>query len=157
MYLAVISQPDIATSTTTISQYISNPREQHITAVRHIMKYLRGTSNIISSYSNADYGGDLDDRKSRSGCVVMLNEGPIIWFSCKQKCVATSTTESKYISTSITSKETVWARRLMIDMGFPQPKPTPHFSDNQVAIRLVMNSELHKRSKHVDIAFYKIR
>jgi hypothetical protein len=51
MYLAVISQPDIATSTTTISQYISNPREQHITAVRHIMKYLRGTTNYALYYS----------------------------------------------------------------------------------------------------------
>jgi hypothetical protein len=42
-------------------------------------------------------------------------------------------------------------------MGYPQTIPTSLWCDNQAAIRLVMNSELHKRSKHVDIAYHKIR
>jgi hypothetical protein len=91
MYVAVISRPDIAAATTTVAQYTSNLREPHVTAVRRIMKYLRGSTNyalsysathdtnILSAYSDADYGGDLDDRKSRTGCVMLLNDGPIIW------------------------------------------------------------------------------
>lgn len=51
----------------------------------------------------------------------------------------------------------VWARRLLSDLGFAQIKPTPLFSDNQSAIRLVQNPEFHKRTKHIDVVFHLIR
>jgi hypothetical protein len=51
----------------------------------------------------------------------------------------------------------VWARRLLSDLGFPQSNPTPLYSDNQSAIRLVLNPEFHKRTKHIDVLFHLIR
>ena len=169
LYCATITRADIATATTTVAKFSSNYTEIHCTAVKRILKYLRGTthfaicysgsekSNLLTSFSDADYAGDLDDRKSRSGCILMLNHGPISWLSCKQQCTASSTTESEYIAACLTAKETVWSPRLLADMGYCQSSPTQLFSDNQAAIRLVANPKYHKRTKHIDVVYHLIR
>ena len=114
-------------------------------------------NHVLLAYTDADYAGDLNDRKSRSGSVLLLNSGPVLWISRKQPCTATSTTESEYVAASLTSKEVVWARRLLLDLGFSQATPTPLLSDNQSAIRLVQNPEFHKRTKHIDVVYHLIR
>ena len=170
LYLATYSRPDIAHAVSVVAQYASNFREIHCTAVKRILKYLRGTTDfalcysqdshephILTAFSDADYAGDINDRKSRSGSILFLNNGPVIWLSRKQPCTASSTTESEYVAASLTSKEVVWARRLLADIGFSQPNPTPLYSDNQSAIRLVQNPEFHKRTKHIDVVFHLIR
>ena len=170
LYLATHTRPDIAQAVSVVAQYATNFREIHCTAVKRILKYLRGTTDfalcyssvstgnqVLLAYTDADYAGDLNDRKSRSGSLLLLNNGPVLWLSRKQPCTATSTTESEYVAASLTSKEVVWARRLLNDLGFPQPKPTPLFSDNQSAIRLVQNPEFHKRTKHIDVVYHLIR
>ena len=170
LYLATHSRPDIAHAVSVVAQYATNFREIHCTAVKRILKYLRGTTDyalcyssvstgnqVLLAYTDADYAGDLNDRKSRSGSILLLNNGPVLWLSRKQPCTATSTTESEYVAASLTSKEVVWARRLLTDLGFAQAKPTPLFSDNQSAIRLVQNPEFHKRTKHIDVVYHLIR
>ena len=170
LYLATHSRPDIAHAVSVVAQYSTNFREIHCTAVKRILKYLRGTTdyalcyssdhnapNSLVAYTDADYAGDLNDRKSRSGDILLLNNGPVLWLSRKQPCTTTSTTESEYVAASLTSKEAVWARRLLADIGFSQHVPTPLFSDNQSAIRLVQNPEFHKWTKHIDVVFHLIR
>ena len=170
LYLATHSRPDIAQAVSVVSQYATNFREIHCTAVKRILKYLRGTTDfalcyssvptgnqVLVAYTDADYAGDLNDRKSRSGSLLFLKNGRVLWLSRKQPCTATSTTESEYVAASLTSKEVVWARRLLHDLGFPQSKPTSLFSDNQSAIRLVQNPEFHKRTKHIDVVYHLIR
>lgn len=134
-----------------------------------IAKYLRGTTDYalcysaskiphqLSVYVDADYAGDLDDRHSRSGVVVFMNSGPVLWLSRKQKCVATSTTESEYIAAATGSKETKWLRRLVRNLGLLPPGPSPLLCDNQAAVRLVKNPEYHKRTKHIDTRYHCIR
>lgn len=168
LYVSVKTRPDIPNATTTVSKFSSNYREIHCTAAKRIIKYLKGTQNfalcygptsqpnILTTYSDADYAGDIDDRKSRSGCVLMLNGGPISWLSRKQTCTASSTIESEYIAACLASKETVWCRRLLRELTFIQPGPTRLLCDNQSAIRLVYNPEYHKRTKHIDVAFHLI-
>lgn len=170
LYLATHSRPDIAQAVSVVAQYATNFREIHCTAVKRILKYLRGTTDfalcyssvstgnqVLLAYTDADFAGDLNDRKSRSGSIIFLNSGPVLWISRKQPCTTTSTTESEYVAASLASKEVVWARRLLSDLGFAQIKPTPLFSDNQSAIRLVQNPEFHKRTKHIDVVFHLIR
>ena len=170
LYLATNSRPDIAQAVSVVAQYATNFREIHCTAVKRILKYLRGTTDFalcyssistgnqeLIAYTDADYAGDLNDRKSRSGSILFLNNGPVLWISRKQPCTATSTTESEYVAASLTSKEVVWARRLLSDLGFSQNKPTPLFLDNQSAICLVQNPEFHKRTKHIDVVYHLIR
>lgn len=169
LYVQIATRPDITHAVNKVSQFSNNYRQIHCTAVSRIAKYLRGTSdfslcydgsegsNVLKAYADADFAGDLDDRKSRSGCVILFNKAPILWLSRKQMCTATSTTESEYIAASLASKEIVWVRRLLADIGFAQRSPTLLLSDNQSAIRLIHNPEYHKRTKHIEIHYHVIR
>ena len=146
LYVSYITRSDISLATTTISQYNSNYREIHCTAVRRIMKYLLGTANfgicysgsstptILTTYADVNYAGDIDDRKSRTWCILMLNGGSVSWLSRKQQCTASSTTESEYIVAAISSKETKWQRCLLFEMGHLQRLPTKLYGDNQAAL-----------------------
>lgn len=76
-------------------------------AVKRIMKYLRGTTNLglvyvpqgsgsCVGFSDSDWGGDLDDRNFTSGYVFQIGGGVVSWRSKKQTCVALSTAEAEY-------------------------------------------------------------
>lgn len=137
--------------------------------MKRILKYLHGVPdlritysatsppNVLQAFCDADYAGDLDDRKSRSGFVLTLNGGPIAWGSRKQGCTAASTTEAEYVAAHLATQEIIWLRQLLSDLGRKQPEPTILRSDNQAAIRLVRNPEFHKRTKHVDVKYHIIR
>lgn len=110
MYLAIGSRPDITFIVNKLSQFLECPSNEHWRAAKHVLKYLRGTIdkrikfsssdclNTITAYSDADYESCADSRKSISGVIIMLNNGPIIWSSRKQSIVVTSTSEAKYVA-----------------------------------------------------------
>ncbi|UYV68375.1 hypothetical protein LAZ67_5004134 [Cordylochernes scorpioides] len=169
MYLMTGTRPDIAYAVSRVSQFMNNPGPSHWTAVKKIFGYLKTTKNIgicfggsscttsLIGFSDADFAGDLDTRKSTTGYVFMLNNGPISWCSQKQNCVSLSTTESEYIAASKATKEAIWLRQLLRELHQEQVKPTTIFCDNQSCIRLVHNPEYHKRTKHIDISYHFIR
>ncbi|UYV73992.1 hypothetical protein LAZ67_11001747 [Cordylochernes scorpioides] len=169
MYLMTGTRPDIAYAVSRVSQFMNNPGPSHWTAVKKIFGYLKATKNIgicfggssctstLIGFSDADFGGDLDTRKSTTGYVFMLNNGPISWCSQKQNCVSLSTTKSEYIAASKATKEAIWLRHLLRELHQEQVKPTTIFCDNQSCIRLVHNPEYHKRTKHIDISYHFIR
>lgn len=86
-----------------------------------------------------------------------MNEGPIIWKSRKQSIVATSSTDAEYVAAHDASKEIVWARVLMQELGHQQVKPTKLFIDNIAALKLVDNPAFHRRTKHIDIKYHYTR
>jgi hypothetical protein len=129
----------------TVAKFASQPQQPHYLAVACIFRYLVGTINLsicyssqagsplsqsLEAYSDADYAGDIIDRKSRSGSILMVNGTPIVWSNRKQACVATSTTESEYIAASSIAKDVIWIRRLCADLGFAQIIPTCLLLDN---------------------------
>ena len=169
VFISQVKEAYVTYATGHASKFTRNPKISHISGAKRILKYLQGTSdlritysasdepNILNAYCDADYGGDLDDKKSRSGFVITLNGGPVAWGSRKQGATAASTTEAEYIAAHLASQELVWMRQLMQDLGYPQSTPTLLHSDNQAAIRLVKNPEFHRRTKHVDIKYHVIR
>jgi hypothetical protein len=112
--------------------------------------------NHLTVYCDADYAMDLEDRKSRSGALFMLNNGLVAWLSHKQPYTASSTTEAEYLAAHVATKELLWEHRLLHELGYPQPNPTPLFSNNQSAI-LVRNPEQYQKTKHIDVPFHVIR
>lgn len=141
------------------------PHEQiHCIIVKHIFKYVYGTTisslnysgeqspNMLVVYSYVNFVGDIDDCKSKSGCIVFLNQGPICWINKKQSYIASSTIESKYIVTCVIVKETIWFHCLLNDIGYFQEGPTPFYCNNQFATQLVINPEFLKHTKHIDIS-----
>ena len=169
MYAMVLTRPDIAFAVSRVAKFTSNPRLSHWTALKRIFRYLSGTVMMgISYYGNssdlalrgycdADYAGDHDDRKSRTGYLFLLANGAIAWCSKRQGCTADSTTEAEFVAMAESVKEAIWLRRLLHSLGFPSKVPTPIFSDNQGAIQLVKNPKFHKRTKHIETKYFLIR
>jgi hypothetical protein len=115
----------------------------------------------IQGYSDADYAGDVVDRRSTTGHIFLLNGGPITWTSTKQRCVATSTTESEYVALSEASKQAQWLRSLLRELGRTEllgdNMEVPIFSDNQACIAIANEPVAHNRSKHIDVRYHQIR
>lgn len=170
MFLAIGTRPDIAFGVSLVSRFLDCAAEIHVTAVKRILKYLKGTPDHgilfdsnpnefkFFAYSDADYAGDLVKRKSTSGSCFLLGSSVISWASELQRCTAQSTAESKYVAASEATKELVWLKRLIhnLDDTLSKQKPT-FYLDNHAAIKLAKNPEFHKRSKHIDTRYHYIR
>jgi hypothetical protein len=109
-------------------------------------------------YSDADWAGDIDTRRSTSGYVFLLNGGCISWRSKKQRTVALSSTEAEYMALSEATQEAVWLKAFMRELGEDAGDGAlTVYEDNQGAIALAKNPEFHKRTKHIDIRYHFVR
>ena len=168
----VCTGPDIAFAVGQVAQFCQNPKKAHWNAVKRIMAYLRGTynygivyrgdtgtneSNRMIIYSDADYAGNVDNMRSISGYLLVLNGGPVSWASRKQQRVSLSTTEAEFVAMCESTKELIWMRRLLASVGCEQTGPSTLYCDNQGAIKLVHNPEFHRRTKHIDVKYHFIR
>jgi Reverse transcriptase (RNA-dependent DNA polymerase)/gag-polypeptide of LTR copia-type len=183
MYAMVHTRPDIAFALGKLSQHLTDPAEHHMAALKNLMRYLRSTIRYRLKYSrggnprlvmhsDADWAGQRSDRKSTSGSVGLLCNCAVTWASKVQRSVATSSTESEYLSMSMTAKMSQWIAQVLRDMGYPEYigrspaqvdirgreiASVDIRGDNQGAIALVKNPHLHERSKHIDICYHHIR
>lgn len=171
MHLMCATRPDIAFAVGMVSRFMESPKEMHWTAVKRILRYLKGTKSIgvrfdpsvgldFKGFSDADWAGDVTDRKSTSGFVFQLVGGPISWGSKKQSSVSLSTSEAEYVALSLAIQEAKWVYRLLCEVlaatGAPLPKLVV-FEDNQSCIKMTKNPVNHGRAKHIDIKFHHIR
>ncbi len=120
------------------------------------LKYERSDSGTLIGYSDADWAGDQDDRRSTTGNVFLLGGGAVSWLSKKQSTVALSTAEAEYVALSQAAQECVWLRRLLSDLGM-DVSPVMILEDNQGAIAIAKNPVDHSRTKHIDIRYHYIR
>lgn len=166
LYLSTRTRPDIAYAVGNVARFSSKPSQQHWIAVKRIFRYLNGTIDYgllyenksdIEGFSDADWAGDLDDRKSTSGYVFMMSGAAISWNSKKQSCVALSTAEAEYIALSKAAQESVWLRRILMDMGEKQSNAIIIHEDNQSAIAMTKNPQFHGRAKHIDMKYHYVR
>ena len=139
--------------------------------MKRILRYLQGTSNLgllysaqfdstVSGYSDADWAGDVVDRKSTTGYVFFMSGGPVSWRSKKQSCVALSTAEAEYMALASTFQEAIWMRKLLKSLNINLENtshPTVVFEDNQSAICMSKNQQCHGQSKHIDIKYHFVR
>lgn len=168
LYLATCTRPDIAFAVGMLAKFSSKPTSRHWTAAKRVLRYLQGTRNYgiqfcqqeepdCRGYSDADWAGDREDRRSTSGYIFQLCSGPISWRSKKQTTVALSTAEAEYVALSSAAQEAVWLRRLSTEMGSLPSSPTMILEDNQSAIAMSKNPQFHGRAKHIDIRHHFVR
>lgn len=168
LYLSTTTRPDISYAVGQVAKFSQNPGIQHWKAVKRIIRYIAGTrtygilysqekGEMVTGYTDADYGGDLDDRTSTSGCVLLCSSGSISWFSRKQECTSLSTTESEFVAASEAAKEATWIRSLLKEIRRREQEPIPLLCDNQGAIRCAHNPELHRKMKHIYIRFRLVK
>ena len=109
------------------------------------------------AYTDSDYAGDVDDRKSTSGYVFLLSDGAVSWSSKKQPVVTLSTTEAEFVAAASCVCQGVWMRRVLEKLGHSQGKCTTVLCDNSSTIKLSKNPVMHGRSKHIDVRFHFLR
>ncbi|GJR24070.1 hypothetical protein Tco_0972597 [Tanacetum coccineum] len=146
MYAMVCTRPDLAHAASVVSRYMHNPGKIHWEAVKCILRYLKGTSNIglsfeksraspngVLGYVDSDYAGDLDARKSLSSYIFSHCGSAISWYLSLQAITALSTTEAEYISSTEGVKEAIWFRGMVNEFGLPQ-EVLVVYCDNQSAV-----------------------
>jgi hypothetical protein len=177
------TRPDLGYAVGQLSQHCSEPTVRHWNAVLRVLRYLKGTKHYaigygfqgatgsqspkptvdsrLQGYCDADYAGDTVDRHSITGHIYMLNGGPITWNSTKQRCVATSTTESEYIALAESGKQGQWLRALLKELQctnyLTDTLGAPIYSDNQACIAISQDPISHQRTKHIDVRYHYIR
>ena len=162
------TRPYIAFSVGIVSRFMTAPTRHHFGAARRILKYIACTYDYgvwytwsdslkLHGFTDSDWAGSIDDRKSTSGNVFLLGSNAITWSSRKQESVALSTTEAEYIAATSTACQAVWLRRMLSDLSMVQKESTTIYCDNKSTIAIAKNPTLHRRTKHIDIRLHFIR
>ena len=111
---------------------------------------------MLDGYTDAYMAGNLDSRKFTSGYMMTFARETVSWQSRLQKCVALATTEAEYIAVVEASKELLWMKKFLQELGINQEK-FMLFCDSQSAIHLSKNPTFHSRSKHIEVRYHWIR
>ena len=168
MYAMIETRPDIAFAVSTLSQFASNPNEEHWKALKHVFRYLKGTMSLgityggdgsLVGYTDSDWAGDAATRKSTSGYLFKLANGAISWSSKRQPTVALSSCEAEYMAMTQGVKEAVWLRGLLHELGYEMPDTDTVrlYGDNMGSLALAQNPEFHTRSKHIGVQWHFVR
>jgi hypothetical protein len=180
MYAMTETRPDLAVTISTLSQFLANPSKEHQQAAKRALRYLQGSKNYgitlgqtqgilseqlqyeagqLHGYVDASYAQNLVDRRSTTGYVFMLGNGPISWTSKRQPTVALSSCEAEYMAETQAAKEAIWLRRLLLELGYtgPDVQTVRIYADNQGSMALAKNPEYHARTKHIDTQWHFVR
>ncbi|UYV67436.1 hypothetical protein LAZ67_5000602 [Cordylochernes scorpioides] len=169
MFLAVNTRPDIAYITSKLSQYSRQPKQMHWTAIKRVMRYLRGTidlgvkfergkTGILKSYTDASWS-TTHDGKSYGGYVLKLGEATIDWKSSKQPLVALSTMEAEMIAACESCCQIKWIINLLRELeewNFME-KPTAIYTDSQSLINWISSPKQSSRCRHINRKYHFLR
>jgi hypothetical protein len=123
---------------------------------RYGIWYPKGSSFILNGYTDADWAGDKDDRKSTSGACQFLGRSLVCWSSKKQNCISLSTAEAEYVAAASGCTQLLWMRQTLKEYGVICDK-VPLLCDNESAIKIAYNPVQHSRTKHIEIRNHFIR
>ena len=172
VYLATCTRPDLSFVVSKLSQHLAEPSEEHWNTVKHVFRYLRGTTDRglcfkkdhkndlgLIVHSDADWASDATDRRSTTGyCVSMSERSSLIsWKSRKQPTVALSTCEAEYMALASAIQECMYLLQLLKGIDKSHYAQTKVFDDNQGAIALARNPVNRQRCKHIDIKYHFVR
>jgi hypothetical protein len=171
LYAAHATRPDICAAVGEVARFMDNPGRDHWEAAKRIVRYLKDTASVgvcfgadsasatrIVGYSDADYNGDVDTRRSTTGFVFLLAGGPISWSSKRQVTVALSTMEAEYMALCAAAQEARWLTRLLAAMGQgEQREAVLIYEDNQSCIAFTKDPTNHTRAKHIDTKYHFVR
>ncbi|XP_046472611.1 uncharacterized protein [Neodiprion pinetum] len=169
LYVAQGTRPDLSYAINTVSKFNNNPGKAHWSAVKRILRYLKGTSKMrlefsakantdLIGYCDADWASDTDERRSCTGYVFILQGAAISWNCKRQHTVALSTTEAEYMALSSATQEAMWLKQFKEEL-WPndQTKAITIYCDNKSAINLAQTDGYHARSKHIDVRHHFVR
>ncbi|XP_062100039.1 secreted RxLR effector protein 161-like [Humulus lupulus] len=170
MYAQVCMRPIIAYIVGMLGRYLSNPGMDHWIASKRVMRYLQRTKGYmltykksdrleVVGYSDSDFAGCQDSRKSTSGYIYMLSGGAISWKSAKQTLVASSTMVAEFVACYEASNHGIWLRNFVTGLRILEnvEKPLKLFCDKNSVVLYSNNNRSSSKSKHIDIKFLVVK
>ncbi|KAK2375797.1 putative mitochondrial protein [Trifolium repens] len=162
------TRPDIAFATQQLSQFMHAPTTVHYTAACRVLRYLknnpgqglffsRESEMQLTGYSDADWAGCMDTRKSISGYCFFIGKSLISWRAKKQATVSRSSSEAEYKALSSAICELQWLLYLLADLRVTLARTPTLYCDNQSALHIASNPVFHERTKHLDIDCHLVR
>jgi hypothetical protein len=156
------TRPDITYAVNVVSQFMHDPRKAHMDAVERILRYLKSNpgkgilfsnhGNLkVEGYTDADWAGSKNDRRSTSGYFTFVGGNLVTWRSKKQPVVARSSAEAEFRGMALGVCELLWVRNVLSDLGFNPKEAMSLYCDNTSAIAIAHNPVQHDRTKHVEI------
>lgn len=165
----VHTRPDLAFAVGYVSRFMERPTEEHMTAVKRILRYVTGTIHYglfygredgeaqLLGYSDSDHAGDIDTRKSTSGTLFFLGNNLVSWQSLKQRVVALSSCEAEYVAATTAATQGIWLARLLGELHGRKAEKVELKMDSKSALALSKNLVYHERSKQIDLRHHFIR
>ena len=163
-----LTRPDISFSVNKVCQFLHAPTTVHWEAVKRILRYVkqctglglrihRSVSTLISAFSDADWAGCIDDRKSIGGFAVFLGSNLVSWSARKQPTVSRSSTEAEYKAIANATAEIMWMQTLLYEIGVKTARAVKLWCDNLGTTYLCSNPVFYARTKHIEVDYHFVR
>jgi hypothetical protein len=163
-----LTRPDLSYAVQQVCLHMHSPRDVHWTLVKRILRYVRGTTHkglqlrrsstpSLTAYSDADWAGCPDTRRSTSGFCVFFGDSLVSWSSKRQSVVSRSSAEAEYRGVANAAAECCWLRHLLGELHVKLDKATLVYCDNISAVYLSKNPLHHGRAKHVELDVHFVR
>jgi hypothetical protein len=160
-----LTRPDISFVVNKVCQFLHAPTMVHWAAVKRILRYLKNSTRIglkiskcrtllVSGFSDADWVGSLDDRRSTGGYAIFLGTNLVSWSARKWNTVSQSSTEAEYKAVANATTEIMWIQTLLREIQVPCPTTAKLWCDNIGAKYLSANPAFHARTKHIEVAYH---
>jgi len=168
LYLSNTTRPDLAFCAGVLGRFSGNFQDEHWKAAKKALRYVKGTRDYglilgggsldeITVFTDADYAGDLAERKSTTGIAIYLGESLVSWKSMKQQLTALSTTEAEMIAATEGAREMLYTKQLLEEMHDETKVKCAMWCDNRATVDIVNNDTHQGRTKHLDTKYQYVR